>query len=832
MTSINLPQIASAFIKTNIFNERFLYDINRENFSKISSTEIFNESFKEKIFNENSLYIIIGTDSGLLPRYIKKNGVPIGTRYLFIETDYILNQLHKYKLINELSDEIRCVSYDQWETVAAELKIAQYIYINSVVLLSSISAQGNTLEDYSELNWTVTENLRNIQWQCGMQLASESFITRQIENVAENHTPASVLEGAFKGETAIILAGGPSLTSILPWVKQNRTKLVVLSVARISKQLIKEGITPDFVFSVDPYKLSFNNSYDMLSFGDKPVLIHTNHIYPGLLNQWQGKSLYLSRRLPWDSDLNVENLSGSGPTVTNTALWAAYNFGFDRILLAGVDLCYSKSGITHAEGSAEQLAGAKYNTTTLQVETYSGEYRGTGEDFLSALRSLGVVAKLVIDKDREVINLSEDAAIIDHVVFRKASKVPLHECKANVEAMLLGKYSADEESNRKYYKALLEELSIALTNMNDISCLAKKAHTMNAEMYNSDGVISNYKDKKKLDKLEKTLQKKYGSYSKLVQNFGIRELVKINVTHDEHLLSSDHVKELGAIYYDAYQDGAKKLSDLLSSAIDRIKSRQEESKASPDFESLVKQWRKDDSYRRADMWVVKHGDKNLSAKEKNKFLELSNEFIEYKKQADQELYAGMQQERSNIFYFKNKAKILFKHKKLEELDDLKQNFLQDSKNSEKKDYLSLISAYIAELNLDASLAEQYYHEILELEGSELLEDALNGIVNISIEKNNYQNIFMALECLSQISPVYLPYYAESARILGKIQIATDSYMAYIEIFPEDKVTQLKLVSLYMENDMSNVAEVMLDYMLSQDSTLESAILLKQKILKG
>jgi hypothetical protein len=99
MPSPQLSQANTNTLTTNIFGERFLYHINRDSFSKISASAIFDAEFKAKIFDEDSLYIIIGTDSGLLPQYIQNQGIPIGTRYLFIEIPEVLQQLQQQGFI-------------------------------------------------------------------------------------------------------------------------------------------------------------------------------------------------------------------------------------------------------------------------------------------------------------------------------------------------------------------------------------------------------------------------------------------------------------------------------------------------------------------------------------------------------------------------------------------------------------------------------------------------------------------------------------------------------------------------------------------------------------
>jgi len=358
--------------------------------------------------------------------------------------------------------------------------------------------------------------------------------------------------------------------------------------------------------------------------------------------------------------------------------------------------------------------------------------------------------------------------------------------------------------------------------------LAKKANKINANMYSDEGVITKYKDKKKLDKLEKLINKKHDKYRKLVQNFGIRQFIKIDIAHDYDRLNASQVKELAKVYYDAYESGAQSLRHLFKSAISRIEARKEEECSFPNFPKLFAQWEKDKSYYRAELWRLKH--KSISVGEfDSQFSIFQRLFLDYQKTANNELHTDMMQERSNIDFFRNKAKILFKYKKLEELIILKENFLQDSKNKNKQDYLALVLAYIAELKSDKVEAIEYYHQIINIEETSLLEDALNRLVSLSIELGDHQNAFFALECLAQISPVYLPYYAESARILGDVLLAIDSYMDYINIFPDDRVTQLKLASLYIVNNMEEAANIMLDYLLLQEPDLEAALVLKRKI---
>jgi hypothetical protein len=90
---------------------------------------------------------------------------------------------------------------------------------------------------------------------------------------------------------------------------------------------------------------------------------------------------------------------------------------------------------------------------------------------------------------------------------------------------------------------------------------------------------------------------------------------------------------------------------------------------------------------------------------------------------------------------------------------------------------------------------------------------------------------LALQCLSQITPLYLPFYAEILRLNGDTLAAIDAYNEYISQFPEETITQLKLVSLYIENKTYSAAEIMLDHILTKNPSMETAINIKNQLTR-
>ncbi|MGZ8918356.1 MAG: 6-hydroxymethylpterin diphosphokinase MptE-like protein [Methylobacter sp.] len=827
-TDIFTQTPATGALKTNAFGDRYLYNLSRGSFERVSAKAIFDTEFSKSLFQEDALNIIIGTDSGLLPKYIQQQGIPAGSRFIFIEPDLILEQLLQNQLLDDLPPEIVCTTASHWENHANTFKIREYSYMNSVKLFNAICTQQAILDDYIELSWAISEILNILHFRYNVVIGCELFIVRQLENIADNILPVALLANAYQGQTVIILTGGPSVTTVFPWLLDNRHKLVVFAVSRISRQLIAAGIEPDFVFSVDPQDGNIDVSKEMFLFSDKTIFINSYHVQPALLNQWHGRSLYMGPRLPWKSDLNIVNMGGTGPTVSNSALSIAHYFGFSKILLAGFDLCFTKDGITHAIGSDEQLAGPKYDLIPLQVETYSGEFRPTGQDYYAALLTLAKQAELITSEHCEIINLAPFAAKVELIAHIPTSEIILPDLQADDIASCIPQLT--HTVLNRHYQAVIDELERTDFQMKAIAKLAKKALDINRRMYTSEGRIENYKEKRELDTIEKQLNRKYKHYSKLVKQFGVRHFIKMTSPHDSDDYDAEKAKKLGNIYYQAYQSGATTLSNLINAAITRTKTRQEELKEMPDVNFLLEQWNQDKSYRRAVIWLKKHSSSPYSEQTASALQTMKEQFNQVMINQDTAFKAN-NTKHSTLPILKSKIKLLFKHKKIDDLKDLKTGVINDPNHENKEPYLLLIDAYLAELENDAEIALTHYDSIINLDQSPLLEEALLRIASISLEQHNQKNALLALDCLTQISPIYLPYKAELARILGDYILAIDSYNAYINFFPEDILNKLKLTTLYIDIKVYEAAELMLEHLLQIAPDLESAIGLKSQLAK-
>ena len=71
----------------NQWGEKYLEDINRNDFSNTRSTELFKQIFDFDLQEENHLFIVSGSDSGLLLPWLGQQKIGRGSHVAVIELD-------------------------------------------------------------------------------------------------------------------------------------------------------------------------------------------------------------------------------------------------------------------------------------------------------------------------------------------------------------------------------------------------------------------------------------------------------------------------------------------------------------------------------------------------------------------------------------------------------------------------------------------------------------------------------------------------------------------------------------------------------------------------
>ncbi|MCW8930333.1 MAG: DUF115 domain-containing protein [Gammaproteobacteria bacterium] len=574
----------------NQFGDKYLFSVNRKNFEEVDYQTQFYKEFNDIFDREDTLYIITGTDSGMMVKQLLKTPPEKGSAYLFIDFPEVIDLTKdQYDLLDY--KRIIVTTEDKWQEDAKKIGMDIYYMLNKVKKIKSFSAQYYYLKEYIYLNQSLQETSDHLTWQYQSQLGSKTFVQKQLENLNENHSPAIHLKDYFKGKSAIILAGGPSLDNYINWIEENQEHFVVIAVTRIARRLLKTSIKPDIFISVDPYPTNFYVSKEVFNYEKESLLVSQYHLSPMILGNWLGINFYLGELFPWKTELNKSNLPGIGPTVTNTAILLAINMGINKQILFGVDLCYSPDGYTHANSSNEHDTGPDINSIGQTVTTNNGKTAETNSAYFEAITTIEQLAKLAIESNGELINPSPNSAKMNNVTHTPINEIIINKEKIDISLLLEKEYEKQESSDFKvqHYKTILIELKKAQKKILKIQNLANKGLEYNEKFFSNGNPSENFTFKLKMDKLEKELNnKELSSFSNLSKKFGVNEFLYFLNPDSDRVWTNEDIQKSGDIYYKALKTGALELHRHIFTAINRTEVRLLENNSLTINDELIK----------------------------------------------------------------------------------------------------------------------------------------------------------------------------------------------------------------------------------------------------
>ena len=548
------------------FGEPYLYSVNRNAFEKNSAKIIFNSFFDKRLWDEDYFYIILGCDSGLLTNYVIEHGLAKGSRYLFIDSEHVIENLKEQLSFTEWHEHVALATLKDWEQKAEALNLQAYMYTDKVRYIKSLAANDGFDEYYYQANTEVSLKLETQQHYTMVSLYRSPFVIKQIINLADNVNPMIALKDKFEGLDCIILGGGPTLDEVIDKLYAVKDKVVIIAVSRIAKRLLSENIIPHFVISVDPHEVSFDVSKEMLSMADEAIFLHSTYVVPVLLGQWGGISFHDGLRVPWPSELSKENTHLAGPTVTNSAISAAVELGFKRVFLSGVDLCYSSDGHTHAKGSNEAKVGPVLGKREQWVKTYSGKLAETMLTFIHATKTIDDQAKQALKSDCQLYNLSENAAKIDSILLANFDEISFIE-DGNINEVLASIKQEYGKINDQQFTEVLDDIDRIVDEMDAIKKIVEQALKDNHDLYKTyESELQNAEIKERIDQAEETLNTTYEETTTFLKKYGIHRFIQIARTDGDLEWTDEEMEEVGRAYYQCFIDNINELTPLLDAA--------------------------------------------------------------------------------------------------------------------------------------------------------------------------------------------------------------------------------------------------------------------------
>jgi hypothetical protein len=719
---------------SNKFGDQYLHPINGSTFNQIGSAAFYQSHFNKALFEPDTFYLIVGSDCGLLARYIMTQGIHANTQYFFIELHEVMQRLPEQPPI--VHENIHFYAGNNWLTTARDWGFETYLALGKVRLIRSIAVIDAHYLPYQTCYLDVEQRYYRERRRASLQYASV-FIDQQLKNLAENCISAHCLKNIVDTGTAIVLAGGPSLDSLLPWVKRNRNKLFIVAVSRISCRLQQVGLTPDIIVAINPKDTMFALSKTMLLFQHKPLFVHAAHVSPLLLGAWSGPHVYLGQCFPWQKKAD-EMIEVVGPTVTNAAIHLLVTMGFKQILLAGVDLSYSDEGYSHAKGSVEYASGPNLGFLGQRIALNNGEQGETNAALFSAIDVVAQQAKQAQEKGCQFINLSAHSAKIAGVLYQAPQKISLSALPSSISNLIDACVPPMSIKRlHQHYQACLTQCISVRQQLQQLAELANKA--LNAEQPNHHVV---------------ELQHDYDDLIAFIKKY--RYCYFVQPGHQEAESTAD-MQHASHVCLNAYVKGSADLQKTLSQAEKRLQCRMEELSAQADLSVLCQQWQSDQQYTRASLWQERHIDTLSTLPSRQKVL--LHDLLQQARRQLVEKVPTKTIDLSDFSQFKavqNKIYFLFKQGDCTALETMVKH-LYHLRGQEANNLALLAKAHIAECQQAWQEAIACYHAAAR-DGT--MELALNKLVSLLLQQRDVDNALHALDALRRLSVAYVPQYIQ------------------------------------------------------------------------
>ncbi|TVQ39920.1 MAG: DUF115 domain-containing protein [Spirochaetaceae bacterium] len=158
--------------------------------------------------------------------------------------------------------------------------------------------------------------------------------------------------GRFEGIPALLLAAGPSLDQVLPYIEQLRQRALVISVDTAAAALAAVAVEPDILVVVDPQWWNTRH-LDRLSL-DGTIVVSESSTHPRVFRLLQGKTLFAASLFPLgrylEQSTRISGTLGAGGSVATSAWDLARLLGCRPVYCAGLDLGFPRNR-THCRGS-------------------------------------------------------------------------------------------------------------------------------------------------------------------------------------------------------------------------------------------------------------------------------------------------------------------------------------------------------------------------------------------------------------------------------------------------------------------------------------------------
>ena len=265
---------------------------------------------------------------------------------------------------------------------------------------------------------------------------SKTWLKNALINIStvnnSNIYKLSDLENKFTGQTALILAAGPSLKDNIEKIKANRDKYVIFAVNKVLRVLNTEGIVPDFAVCMDAAGIKatltgledFCSKINCISDLKSDSSILTKNFKRFFLT-FSENDFVVKKLAEYNSFIKTYEFGGSASTM---AYVCAVKLGFSKIIFCGLDLAF-KGDVLYSTGeeikkvSDSQIAIGKVNKNIVEIKSVTGGLVKTRDDYAAFVPHFEALIKDL--NSGEIYNTSSFGALIEGMKNVTFEEIPL-----------------------------------------------------------------------------------------------------------------------------------------------------------------------------------------------------------------------------------------------------------------------------------------------------------------------------------------------------------------------------------------------------------------------
>lgn len=255
------------------------------------------------------------------------------------------------------------------------------------------------------------------------------------KNVVEMITSPgiSALGGAFPGVPAVVVSAGPSLDKNIGQLAGAKGKCLILATDTALKILLKHGIKPDLIFTVD-YKEKSRLHFEDCGVDDIPLVFDIEAARASLC-AYRGPRFVIASNKPFSFWVNSfcgnKGVLPKGMSVAHCAFSGALAMGCDPVIFIGQDLSFP-GGFSHANGTSSRISVADMKARNLVTirSSITGEELQTDLPMYIYLRHF---EKMVKNTTVRCINATEGGAGIEGMVAMPLREAIAQHCTRTVD---------------------------------------------------------------------------------------------------------------------------------------------------------------------------------------------------------------------------------------------------------------------------------------------------------------------------------------------------------------------------------------------------------------